>query len=142
MENLCTENLIIYFSINGTIIIAKQSTKRKDFTMTRNTNTRTIRTNAKGEKLYPISGAKNQHNFQLVSDIMFNRAYDAEQAGDMAAYNRLMERKNRADNYFLMVGAGVGWFTGKEYADAMAMINWAKTHRAIKCEERNIPYVE
>lgn len=110
--------------------------------MTRNTSTRTLRTNSKGEKLYPISGQKHQHNFQLVGDIMFNRACDAKDAGDMAAYNRLMERKQRADNYFCMVGAGVGWFTGKQYADAMAMINWARGSRMVACEQNNIPYVE
>ena len=107
-------------------------------------NSRNLRTNSKGEKLYPISITKHQHNIELAYTKMWNRRHDAKEAGDMAAVARLDARMERCDKYRdeLRGSCGCGWFTGAEYADAMAMINWARSCRMVACERNNVPYVE
>ena len=106
--------------------------------------TRTVRRNSNGEKLYPISIIKHQHNIELAYVKMWNRRHDANGAGDMAAVARLDARMERCDEYRdkLRGSHGCGWFTGAEYADAMAMINWARGSRMVACERNNVPYVE
>lgn len=80
--------------------------------------------NSNGEKLYPISITKHQHNMEHAYCMLSNRRYEAQQMGDAAAVARFDARIERCNNYrALLIGCcGVGWFTGEEYADAMKMI--------------------
>lgn len=105
---------------------------------------KTQKYNKNGEKLYPISITKHQHDIDTACVKLRLRIIDAEKAGDHEAAKRLWDRFERAQEYFVMLSgsSGVGWFTGKQYEDCMKMINWVRECRMAACEAAGIPYVE
>ena len=106
---------------------------------------RTQRFDRNGNKLYPLSTWKNQHNFMLVSNVCKN-AMGAMEIGDVpydeAEYERLEALADKADRFFLLE-LPVAWLTGKEYGEAKELIDMAVMHRIEKnVEAGNTKYLQ
>lgn len=95
---------------------------------------RTQRFDRNGNKLYPFSTWKNQHNFMLVSTACKN-AMSAMESGEVpfdgAEYDRLEALADKADRFFVLE-LPVAWLTGKEYGEAAKLVAMATEHRVAK----------
>lgn len=92
-------------------------------------------------KLYPFNTMKNQHNFELIYNICWNRIYDME-AGDEpwddAVYDELEARKERA-SYFFRLPLPVAWLPYEEWQEATEMATAAVLHRQDACIKAGRP---
>ena len=86
------------------------------------------------KKLYPFSLMKNQHNFNLISDICFNRMHDME-SGEIEwndeEYNRMSKLKERAEYFFCL--PPIAWLPYEEWIEAKEIAQMAITHREETC---------
>ena len=82
-------------------------------------------------KLYPFSTMRNQHNFDLISNICANTMYDM-QNGDIAfdedEYERLAETRDKAQKFFCM-DLPVAWVPWETYREMKEMAASACCHR-------------
>ena len=87
------------------------------------------------KKLYPFSTMKNQHNFNLISDICHNRMHDMEM-GEVewndSEYDRLENMKNRADEFFCLP-LPIAWLPWEDWKDAKELSENAIVHRQNAC---------
>lgn len=100
-----------------------------------------LKTDKQGRKLYPFSTWKNQHNFQLVHDVAFNRMRDMESGElemDKKEYKRLSYLVDRCNELF-MLDLPVAWLTGEELHEAREIALLGISHRAEACMEAGRP---
>lgn len=105
-------------------------------------NLETIRSNSKYgliscEKLYPFSMDKNQHNFDLIANVTFNRMYDMQEGKiewNDKEYEELEELHDEAVKFF-GYGAGIAWMPYKELVRAKEIAAGAILHREKCCIE-------
>lgn len=123
VENVTCESLARFEAVNGLKVTKKQ-------------------------KCYPINMEKNQHNFELISNVCANEMYDMNDGRvpyDAGRYAELQQRKEDAERFFCMYGmfnSGIAWFIWDDYKKAKDMIAGAVNHRMDACEKARIPYVE
>lgn len=87
------------------------------------------------KKLYPFSTMKNQHNFDLISNICYNTMHDmATGVIEMndAEYDRLEEMKRKAEKYFSLA-LPVAWLPYEEWREAKELAQMAILHRQDAC---------
>jgi len=93
------------------------------------------------KKLYPFSTMKNQHNFQLINDICFNRMHDMEMGEieyNEAEYDRLWDMKEKAEKYFCLE-LPVAWLPYEDLKEAKELSQMAILHRQNACIEAGRP---
>ena len=89
------------------------------------------------KKLYPFSTEKNQHNFELISNICSNRMHDminGEIPYDSDEYDRLDEMKRKADELFCL-DLPIAWIPYEMLKDAKELSAAAINHRMDRCIE-------
>ena len=88
------------------------------------------------KKLYPFSTNKNQHNFELISNICYNRIHDICVMGEDEAYDGELDRlealKEKAEKYFLYP-LPVAWVTYEDLREMKELSNMAIMHRQEAC---------
>lgn len=87
------------------------------------------------KKLYPFSTLKNQHNFELMSNICFNIMHDmisGEINFNEHEYDRLDNLKEKADKFFCLE-LPVAWLPYEEWRDAKEISQMAIIHRQEAC---------
>ena len=93
------------------------------------------------EKMYPFNTYKNQHNFELIANICFNRMHDME-IGDVAydndEYIRLEDMKRKAEKFFC-AELPIAWFTWDDWKEAKELSEMAILHRQDACIEAGRP---
>ena len=95
----------------------------------------------KCEKLYPFSTEKNQHNFELIRNICFNRMADMEsgyEPMDKKEYERLETLRDKASEFWWLP-LPVAWLTWEKYQEAKQLCMEAREHRANACVEAGRP---
>ena len=92
-------------------------------------------------KLYPFSSEKNQHNFELIRNICFNRMDDME-SGEVEwndqEYERLSDLRDKADKYFGLP-LPVAWIPWDDWKVAHELAQMAIIHRQECCIENGRP---
>lgn len=87
------------------------------------------------KKLYPFNTYKNQHNFELIANICFNRMHDMEM-GEIPwndkEFDELEARKDKADRFFCLP-LPVAWIPWDEWQEAKEMATAAIIHRQDAC---------
>ena len=94
------------------------------------------------KKLYPFNMEKNQHNFELISNICFNRMRDMESGEiefNQTEYDRLEALKEKADRLFCMMNAPITWMVWEDLKDAKELSEMAINHRMMACIENGRP---
>ena len=92
-------------------------------------------------KLYPFNMWNNQHNFELVYNVCWNRLWDmdnGEEPYDKEEYDRLWHLKERA-GYFETLGCGVVWLPYEEWKEAKELAAGAIMHRQEACIKAGRP---
>lgn len=87
------------------------------------------------KKLYPFSTMKNQHNFELISNICFNRMYDMDNGEieyDSVEYDRLEEMREKAQRFFALP-LPIAWLPWEELKEAKNLAEMAILHRQDAC---------
>lgn len=87
------------------------------------------------KKLYPFSTEKNQHNFEPINNICFNRMHDMESGEiewDEAEYDRLSEMREKAERFFGLT-LPVAWLTWEDWKEAKELASMAVLHRQEAC---------
>ena len=87
------------------------------------------------KKLYPFSTIKNQHNFDLIHSICFNRIYDLRDGAPEAykgEWDRLEEMDEKAQRFFALE-LPVAWLPYEDWRDAKELANMAIMHRQDAC---------
>ena len=87
------------------------------------------------KKLYPFSTIKNQHNFDLIHSICFNRIYDLRDGAPEAykgEWDRLGEMDEKAQRFFGLE-LPVAWLAYEDWRDAKELANMAIMHRQDAC---------
>lgn len=94
------------------------------------------------KKLYPFSAEKNQHNFELISNICSNRIHDICCFGEPEEYEgelgRLQEMKEKAQKYFCY-SLPVAWVTWEEHREMKELSSMAILHRQEACVRAGRP---
>lgn len=89
------------------------------------------------KKLYPFSTNKNQHNFELISNICFcdmQDMIDGEKEWDEAEFDRLQKMEEKAQEFFCLP-LPVAWLPYEEWKEAKELATMACLHREAKCIE-------
>lgn len=98
----------------------------------------------KATKLYPFNIEKNQHNFELIRNICFNRMTDMEDGEiewDGEAYQKLADLKDEANECWDIAfmrsreNPNIAWIDGQLYHKAKKLVELAVNHREAKCIE-------
>ena len=92
----------------------------------------------KMEKIYPINFEKHGHDFQYVSNILGNRAYDLRNAGKDEKADALEEKQEKITETIGKIvkssraynGDRIFWYRGKDYAFLRNVIEFAHNSRA------------
>lgn len=90
------------------------------------------------KKMYPFDMWNNQHNFELIANICYNRMRDMEDGEikfDQAEYDRLSALREKADRLFCMMTGPITWLVGEDLAAAKELSMMARNHRAQACIE-------
>ena len=93
------------------------------------------------KKLYPFNTMKNQHNFELIYNICFNRMDDMEIGEipfDQKEHDRLEEMRERAGE-FRSLPLPVAWLPWEDWQAAKEMADNAIVHRQNACIENGRP---
>ena len=89
------------------------------------------------KKLYPFSTIKNQHNFDLIHSLCFNRMHDME-IGEIEwndeEYEYLENLRSKADTYFILE-LPVAWLPYEDWKEATEIAMMAVNHREQTCIE-------
>jgi len=83
------------------------------------------------KKVYPFSTEKNQHNFELIHNVCFNRMHDMDMGEipyNEQAYDRMYELRDKADK-FRGLPLPVAWLTWEELKEAKEIVAMAHEHR-------------
>lgn len=94
------------------------------------------------QKMYPFDMWNNQHNFELISNICYNRMRDMEDNEipfDHAEYDRLDALKEKADRLFMMMTGPITWLVWDDLKDAKELSMMAVNHRMNACIENGRP---
>ena len=94
------------------------------------------------KKMYPFDMWNNQHNFELIRNICYNRMRDMEDTEtpfDKAEYERLEELKEKADRLFGMMTGPITWMVWEDLKDAQELSMMAVNHRMNACIENGRP---
>lgn len=89
------------------------------------------------KKLYPFSTIKNQHNFELINNICFNRMYDIQNGSKEqyeGEYDRLFDLRDKAERFFCLP-LPVAWLPYEEWKEAKELSMSAVLHREQVCIE-------
>lgn len=87
------------------------------------------------KKLYPFSTMKNQHNFDLIHSICYNRMHDmqsGEAPWDDEEYTRLEQMKEDAERFFSL-DLPVAWLPWEDWKKANELAQNAIVHRQEAC---------
>lgn len=87
------------------------------------------------KKLYPFSTEKNQHNFELISNICYNTMYDMDMGHipmDEKEYERLEVMREKAGKFFGLE-LPVAWLPYEEWKEAKELSVMAVLHRQETC---------
>ena len=87
------------------------------------------------KKLYPFSTMKNQHNFDLIHNIVMNELYDIWHGNKSVSdeeYNQLEKARDRSE-YFFCLPLPLAWLTWDEWKEANEMAQAAIFHRQEAC---------
>ena len=87
------------------------------------------------KKMYPFSMTKNQHNFELIRNVCFNRMHDMESGEipfDQREYDRLFDLRERASDFFGRYGE-ITWMVWDDLKDAKELVMLAVNHRMCAC---------
>ena len=93
------------------------------------------------KKLYPFNTYKNQHNFELINNICFNRMHDMDMGEieyDAEEYDRLEVMKEKAEKFFCLP-LPVAWITWEDWKEAKELSEMAIIHRQNCCIENGRP---
>lgn len=93
------------------------------------------------KKLYPFSTMKNQHNFELIHNIVMCDLYDiwnGEKSVSDAEYARLEELKEKSEKFFCLP-LPVAWLTWEDWKEAKELSETAIIHRQNACIENGRP---
>ena len=93
------------------------------------------------KKLYPFSMEKNQHNFELIRNICYNRMSDMDSGEvpyDAEEYARLSELNEKANEYWCLP-LPIAWLPWETYRDAKELAQMAILHRQNACIEAGRP---
>lgn len=93
------------------------------------------------KKLYPFSTEKNQHNFELISNVCFNAMHDmmaGETEWDEAEYDRLAVMKEKAEEFFCLP-LPLAWLPWEDLREAKELANLAILHRQAACIRNGRP---
>ena len=93
-------------------------------------------------KLYKFNLMRNGHNIDTARTILRNRWYDANDAGDYAAAERIQARIERIDSITGACCVGVLNLPYDEWLYLHNVSEWVKTWRSETCATHGIPYVE
>ena len=91
------------------------------------------------KKLYNFNMERNGHNIDSARTLLRLRWYDANDAGDYDAADRLQARIDRIDNMPTGRMIQVPW---DEWQFLHTVSEWYKMHRMCCCEAHGIEYVE
>ena len=94
------------------------------------------------KKLYPFNMMKNQHNFELISNICFCRMHDMEIGEiqfDGTEYDKMYDMKEKADRFFCWLQGPIAWLTWEDWKDAKELSEMAIIHRQNACIEAGRP---
>ena len=86
-------------------------------------------------KLYPFNTMRNQHNFELISNITYNAMYDmmhGETKWDYDEYERLRETHDKAVKFECM-DLPIAWVPWETYCEMKEMAAGAECHRDAAC---------
>lgn len=92
-------------------------------------------------KLYPFSTMKNQHNFDLIHNIVMCELYDiwnGEKKVSDEEYEKLEHLRDRSE-YFFVQDLPIAWLPWKEWEEANELANMAIIHRQNACIENGRP---
>lgn len=93
-------------------------------------------------KLYNFNMERNGHNIDSAVTLLRLRWYDATEAGDHAAAERLQARIERIQEITGGCLAGMHRLPWDEWQYLNTVSEWYKTHRMCMCEAHGIEYVE
>ena len=93
-------------------------------------------------KLYKFNMERNGHNIDTARTILRNRWYDACDAGDHAAAERLQARIDRINEITDGCLAGILELPYDEWLYMHNVSEWVKAWRCVRCEAAGIEYVE
>lgn len=94
------------------------------------------------KKMYPFDMWNNQHNFELIANICYNRMRDMEDGEidfNQAEYDRLEALKAKADRLFGLMTGPITWMVWDDLKDARELAMMAVNHRAAACIENGRP---
>jgi hypothetical protein len=96
------------------------------------------------KKVYPFSTEKNQHNFDLISNVCSNRMHDMDMGDipmDKEAYDKMYELRKKAQRYFGLP-LPVAWLTWDDLKEAKEIVAMAHEHRyAANLEAGNLDWL-
>ena len=92
-------------------------------------------------KLYNFNMTKNGHNIDTACVRLRNLRYDAEEAGDFEAAERIQARLERIYDLAYW-GSGCIQVTWEDWQFLNTVSEWTKHWRMCKCEEHGVEYVE
>lgn len=93
-------------------------------------------------KRYNFNMERNGHNIDSAVTLMRLRWYDANDAGDYAAADRLQARIERINEITGGCLAGMVQLPWDEWQFLNTVSEWYKAHRACICDANGIEYVE
>ena len=93
-------------------------------------------------KTYKFNMERNGHNIDSARTLLRLRWYDAIDAGNYEAADRLQGRIDRIDEITGGHLAGLLNLTWEEWQYLNSVSEWYKMHRMVKCEQHGIEYVE
>lgn len=83
------------------------------------------------KKVYPFSTEKNQHNFELIRNVCFNRMHDMDMGDipyDKEAYDKMYGLRERAEQY-MGLPLPVAWLPYEQLKEAKEIVAMAHEHR-------------
>lgn len=93
------------------------------------------------KKLYPFSTMKNQHNFELIHNIVMNDLYDiwhGDKSVSDEEYTRLEELREKSERFFCLP-LPIAWIPYEDWKDAKELSEMAIIHRQNACIENGRP---
>lgn len=93
-------------------------------------------------KLYKFNMERNGHNIDSAITLLRLRWYDANDAGEHEAADRLQARIERIQEITGGCLAGMVQLPWEEWQYLHTVSEWYKTHRMCMCEAHGIEYVE
>ena len=93
-------------------------------------------------KLYKFNMERNGHNIDSARTYLRLRWYDANDACDYAAAERLQARIDRIDKITRCCNSGMLELPYDEWEFLNTVSEWYKMHRANCCEKHGIEYME